>query len=103
MRQAYFGGESNDHRIKIDLPCFNSYLHIEDFLDWVTEVERFFQYMHIPEDRRSTRLNISSKGELLLAGNNYNFHVRQGKSLEWCTYRKLYLSSSLSGSWQLGV
>jgi hypothetical protein len=38
--------------MKIDLPSFNRHLQIEDFLDWVMEVERFFDYMSIREDRK---------------------------------------------------
>ncbi|KAG2664308.1 hypothetical protein I3760_16G076400 [Carya illinoinensis] len=41
----------NNHnfRIKIDLPCFNGHLHVESFLDWMLEVENFFDYMQIPK------------------------------------------------------
>ncbi|KAG7973788.1 hypothetical protein I3843_06G014700, partial [Carya illinoinensis] len=40
---------NNNFRIKIDLPCFNRHLHVQSFLDWMLEVENFFDYMQIPE------------------------------------------------------
>ncbi|CAA7402106.1 unnamed protein product [Spirodela intermedia] len=45
-------GKSNyddcrDFRMKIDLPSFNRHLKIEEFLEWISEVETFFEYMKI--------------------------------------------------------
>lgn len=42
--------ESHEYRMKVDLPSFNGHLQIEDFLDRMMEVERFFDYMSIRED-----------------------------------------------------
>lgn len=39
--------ESNEFKLKVDLPCFNGHLHIEDFLDWLQHVETIFEYMSI--------------------------------------------------------
>ncbi|KAG6655787.1 hypothetical protein CIPAW_05G240600 [Carya illinoinensis] len=41
--------KNNNFRIKIDLSCFNGHLHVESFLNWMLEVENFFEYMQIPE------------------------------------------------------
>lgn len=41
--------ESTDYKIKIDIPCFDGHLHIEDFLDWLQNVESFLDYMDIYE------------------------------------------------------
>ena len=39
--------------MKIDLPSFDGHLHVEDFLDWIMEVERLFEYMNITEEKKS--------------------------------------------------
>jgi len=44
--------EPQTFRMKMDLPSFNGQLQIEGFLDWLAIVERFFDYMEIPEDKK---------------------------------------------------
>jgi len=61
-RQDYGREESHEYRMKIDLPSFNGHLQIEDFLDWVMEVERFFDYMSIREDRKVKLVAYKFKG-----------------------------------------
>ena len=39
-----------DYRMKIDLPHFNGQLKIEEFLDWLPEVEQFFDHTKIAEE-----------------------------------------------------
>jgi len=34
----------NDYRMKIEIPQFDGLFVIEDFLDWLAEVEKFFDY-----------------------------------------------------------
>jgi hypothetical protein len=36
----------------MDLPSFNGQLKIEGFQDWLAVVERFFDYMKIPKDKK---------------------------------------------------
>jgi hypothetical protein len=61
-RHDYGREESHEYRMKIDLPSFNGHLQIEDFLDWVMEVERFFDYMSIREDRKVKLVAYKFKG-----------------------------------------
>ncbi|GJR25792.1 transposon ty3-G gag-pol polyprotein [Tanacetum coccineum] len=37
-------------RIKTDIPTFTGSLNIEDFLDWVSKTEKYFELMDIPKD-----------------------------------------------------
>jgi hypothetical protein len=48
--------------MKIDLPSFNRHLQIEDFLDWMMEVERFFDYMSIHKDSKVKLVAYKFKG-----------------------------------------
>lgn len=38
--------------MKMDIPPFNGTLHIEDFIEWMAKVERFLDYMQIPEEQQ---------------------------------------------------
>ena len=44
--------DNQEYHMKMELPSFNEDVTIKEFLDWVTEVERFFAYMETPEDRQ---------------------------------------------------
>ena len=45
--------------MKIDLPSFDDHLHIENFFDWVTEVERFFDiYIYIYKYSRGKKCEV---------------------------------------------
>lgn len=45
------GGQQNDYRIQADIPLFHGNLSIEEFLDWILEVERAFDVMDTPPDK----------------------------------------------------
>ena len=37
--------------MKVELPSFNGNVSIEEYLDWVSEVENFFDYMGTADDK----------------------------------------------------
>ena len=44
--------EQRDYQIKVKLPSFNGNVSIEEYLDWVSEMEKFFDYMSIADDKQ---------------------------------------------------
>ena len=43
--------EQKDYRMKVELPSFNGNVFIEEYLDWVSKVEKFFDYMGRVDDK----------------------------------------------------
>ncbi|XP_010275023.1 PREDICTED: uncharacterized protein LOC104610208 [Nelumbo nucifera] len=43
---------NDEFKLKVDIPTFSGDLGIEGLLDWITEVDRFFDYMEILEEQR---------------------------------------------------
>ena len=39
-----------EYRMKIEIPSFSGKLNIESFLDWVNEVEKFFNMTYISKE-----------------------------------------------------
>ena len=44
--------EQRDYWMKVELPSFNGNVSIEEYLDWVSEVEIFFDYMGTANDKQ---------------------------------------------------
>ncbi|XP_010247056.1 PREDICTED: uncharacterized protein LOC104590196 [Nelumbo nucifera] len=52
----------DEFKLKVDIPTFSEDLDIKGLLDWITEVDRFFEYMEIPEERRVKLVAFRLKG-----------------------------------------
>ncbi|CAN0909290.1 hypothetical protein LINGRAHAP2_LOCUS25712 [Linum grandiflorum] len=42
----------NDYRVKIDIPLFYGTMRVDEFLDWLVDVDRFFDLMGVPENKQ---------------------------------------------------
>ncbi|GKB13483.1 hypothetical protein Tco_0847406 [Tanacetum coccineum] len=54
--------QRDDYRLKVDLPFFNGSLNIKDFLDWIAEVERFFEFAKITGNKQVELVAYCLKG-----------------------------------------
>ena len=48
--------------MKVELPSFNGNVSIEEYLDWVSEVEKFFDYMGTADDKQVCLVAYKLKG-----------------------------------------
>lgn len=42
--------KNSEYKINVYIANFYGGMHVEEILDWISDVENFFQYMEIPQD-----------------------------------------------------
>ena len=55
-------GDNSNFKLKVDIPSFNGNLNIEEFIDWIAEIDRLFEYMEILEGKRVKLVACRLKG-----------------------------------------
>ena len=71
--------EQRDYRMKVELPSFNGNISIEEYLDWVSEVENFFDYMGTVDDKQVCLVAYKLKGK----ASAWWDHVQLNRTCEW--------------------
>lgn len=61
-KRGYEGRNFGAYKLKIDIPPFNRTLHIEEFIEWMVEVNLFFDCMNIPKDQQLKLVIVRFKG-----------------------------------------
>ncbi|GMN35543.1 hypothetical protein TIFTF001_005360 [Ficus carica] len=51
-----------NYKLKFDLPSFDGHLDIESFLDWIYQVENYFERMSVPENVQVRLVAFKLKG-----------------------------------------
>ena len=60
----------NEYRIKVDISSFSENLDIESFLDWICEVDKFFDMAYIPIEKQVKFVVYKLKGGVVHDGIN---------------------------------
>ncbi|CAN0852338.1 hypothetical protein LINGRAHAP2_LOCUS5290 [Linum grandiflorum] len=53
--------QHNDYRVKTDIPLFYGTMRVDEFLDWLVDVDRFFDLMGVPENKQVKMVAIRFK------------------------------------------
>ena len=79
--QPNYKGEDK-YKLKVDIPNFSGDLDIEGFLDWLTEVDRFFEYIELFENRKVKFIIYRLKWEALVWWDRLReMRMRKGRGL----------------------
>ncbi|KAK4847049.1 hypothetical protein QYF36_024864 [Acer negundo] len=82
------------HHMDLNVQCFNGLLGIEEFLDWLDEIESIFDYMEFPENKKVKLIACRLRGT---ASAWWHAHVRHSKTKiqSWQHMKQLMISRFL--------
>lgn len=60
--------EGNDFKLKVDIASFNEGMRVEEFLDWIAEIDRFFAYTETHMGKQVILVACRLKGGVGLVG-----------------------------------
>ena len=81
-RDQGYERDNGDFKLKVDIPFFSDNLNMEDFINWIVEIDKFFDYMEVLEEKRVKLVACRLKGcastwwKML-----HNRRLREGKQL----------------------
>ena len=61
-REYGYERDSGDFKLKVDIPFFSGNLNIEDFTNWVAEIDKLFDYMKVLDEKRVKLVACRLKG-----------------------------------------
>ena len=67
--------DGGDFLLRVDIPFFSGNLNIEGFKDWGANIDRFFDYMDVPEEKRVKLVACRLKGVPLPGRRGYKIEV----------------------------
>ena len=76
-------------KIKTDIQTFSGSLNIEDFLDWVSETEKYFELMDIPEESQVKYVAYKLRGAASSWWDNIQTGRRRQRKRPISTWRKM--------------
>ena len=54
--------DSVDFKLKVDIPFFSGNLNVENFINWIEDIDKFFDYMEVLEEKRARPVACRLKG-----------------------------------------
>ena len=61
-REYGYERDSGDFKLKVDIPFFSGNLNIEDLINWVAEIDKFFDYIEVPKEKQEKLVACRLKG-----------------------------------------